>query len=240
MNTYPGPRIIVALDFPDPDLALAFVRQLNASMCRLKIGFELFTRAGPSLVEQLVERGFDVFLDLKYHDIPSTVAKACSAAAKLGVWMLNVHTLGGRRMLIAAREALESGTKRPLLIGVTVLTSHDAGELAEIGIQSSTDVQVAKLAGLARECGLDGVVCSGQEAPMLRRNLGEGFCLVTPGIRPSGAASADQQRVMTPAMAIAAGAHYLVIGRPITQASDPLRVLSEINRDLDVLQLSAP
>jgi orotidine-5'-phosphate decarboxylase len=232
MNRFPGPRIIVALDYPDPEPALTFVGQLKPSQCRLKVGFELFTRSGPAIVEHLVGRGFDVFLDLKFHDIPTTVAKSCAAAAKLGVWMLNVHTLGGRRMLVSAREALESSTKRPLLIGVTVLTSHDARELAEIGIQTSAEAQVTKLAGLARECGLDGVVCSAQEAALLRASHGDKFYLVTPGIRPLGSARGDQERIVTPLAAVQQGANYIVIGRPITQSPDPVTVINRINDEI--------
>jgi orotidine-5'-phosphate decarboxylase len=232
MNTFPGPRIIVALDYPDPEPALTFVGQLKPSQCRLKVGFELFTRSGPAIVEHLVGRGFDVFLDLKFHDIPTTVAKSCAAAANLGVWMLNVHTLGGRRMLVSAREALESGTKRPLLIGVTVLTSHGAGDLAEIGIPFSTEAQATKLAGLASQCGLDGVVCSAQEASLLRASHGDQFCLVTPGIRPLGSAHGDQERVVTPLAAVQQGANYIVIGRPITQSPDPVTVINRINDEI--------
>jgi orotidine-5'-phosphate decarboxylase len=232
VNRYPGPRIIVALDYPDPEPALTFVDLLKPSQCRLKVGFELFTRSGPAIIDKLVGRGFDVFLDLKFHDIPTTVAKACSAAAKLGVWMLNVHALGGRRMLVSAREALESSTKRPLLIGVTVLTSHDARELAEIGIQTSAEAQVTKLAGLARECGLDGVVCSAQEAALLRASHGDKFYLVTPGIRPLGSARGDQERIVTPLAAVQQGANYIVIGRPITQSPDPVTVINRINDEI--------
>ncbi len=232
MNTFPGPRIIVALDYPDPEPALTFVGQLKPSQCRLKVGFELYTRSGPAIIEKLVGRGFDVFLDLKFHDIPSTVAKACAAAAKLGVWMLNVHVLGGRRMLVSAREALESGTKRPLLIGVTVLTSHEAGDLAEIGITSSAEAQVTKLAALASKCGLDGVVCSAQEAASLRSIYGDQFCLVTPGIRPLGSARGDQERVVTPLAAVQQGANYIVIGRPITQSPDPVMVINRIINEI--------
>jgi len=233
VKAYSEPRIIVALDFPEPQPALAFASRLNPSMCRLKVGFELFTRSGPSIVERLVERGFDVFLDLKFHDIPSTVAKACVAAAKLGVWMLNVHTMGGGRMLTAAHDALmTTGTKRPLLIGVTVLTSHENNDLAEIGIPSGADAQVARLARLARDNGLDGVVCSAQEAAQLRQSFGKEFCLVTPGIRPAGGAHGDQVRVVTPGMAIRYGADYLVIGRPITQASDPVAMIDSINQEI--------
>jgi orotidine-5'-phosphate decarboxylase len=235
MPSATDPRIIVALDFPSADNALRFCERLQPGMCRLKVGFELFTAAGPALVEKLVAKGFDVFLDLKFHDIPNTVAQACTAAARLGVWMLNVHTLGGRKMMQAAREAVDNSAHRPLLIGVTVLTSHSADDLQEIGIGGEPETQVARLARLARDAGLDGVVCSAQEATRLRRDLGSDFCLVTPGIRPSGTTAGDQQRVMTPVQAIQAGAYYIVIGRPITQAMDPIGVLTAINHELAAL-----
>jgi len=226
------PRIVVALDFSSADAALNFCERLQPGMCRLKVGFELFTAAGPLLVEKLVAKGFDVFLDLKFHDIPNTVAQACAAAARLGVWMLNVHALGGCKMMQAARDAVEKSARRPLLIGVTILTSHSAGDLDEIGLGNDPASQVLRLAHLAQDAGLDGVVCSAQEAARLRGELGHDFSLVTPGIRPAGAAAGDQQRVMTPTQAIAAGADYLVIGRPITQAADPKTVLAAINREL--------
>jgi orotidine-5'-phosphate decarboxylase len=224
--------VVVALDFPSATEALAFAACVTPEQCRLKVGFELFTSAGPAVVEALVEKGFDVFLDLKYHDIPNTVARACAAAARLGVWMINVHALGGRHMLVAARESLEKMAHRPLLIGVTVLTSHSARDLDEIGLPDDPDAQAARLARLVQESGLDGVVCSAQEAPRLRAERGTDFCLVTPGIRPAGSARGDQERVVTPADAVRLGAHYLVIGRPITQAAEPLEVLTAINREL--------
>lgn len=227
-----GPRVIVALDFPSAPEALAFTARVTPEQCRLKVGFELFTSAGPSVVEALVKKGFDVFLDLKYHDIPHTVASACAAAARLGVWMLNVHALGGRRMLVAARESLEKMEHHPLLIGVTVLTSHSARDLGEIGLPEDPEVQATRLARLAKEAGLDGVVCSAREASRLRAEHGDGFCLVTPGIRPTGSDRGDQERVVTPLDAIRQGAHYLVIGRPITQAPDPVAVLTSINQEL--------
>ena len=227
-----GPRIIVALDYPTLAEALAFAARVTPEQCRLKVGFELFTSAGPAVVEALRMRGFDVFLDLKYHDIPNTVANACAAAARLGVWMVNVHTLGGRDMLRAARAAIDSGAQRPLLIGVTLLTSHSAQDLAAIGLPPDPAAQVTRLAGLAKEAGLDGVVCSAREAAALRNAHGANFCLVTPGIRPAGTADGDQQRAMTPEDAVRAGAHYLVIGRPITQAVDPLAMLNAINQEL--------
>jgi orotidine-5'-phosphate decarboxylase len=227
-----GSRIIVALDFPSAKEALRFCEQLEPGMCRVKVGFELFTVAGPILVEKLAEKGFDIFLDLKFHDIPNTVAQACTAAAGLGIWMLNVHALGGRKMMLAARDAVEKSSRRPLLIGVTILTSHSANDLGEVGLGGDLDSNVLRLARLTRDAGLDGVVCSAREAAGLRADLGSEFCLVTPGIRPAGADAGDQQRVVTPAMALQAGATFLVIGRPITQAADPVGVLMAIDRDL--------
>jgi orotidine-5'-phosphate decarboxylase len=232
----PNPRIIVALDYTNAADALAIVDRLTPELCRLKVGKELFTRSGPELVRELVRRGFEVFLDLKFHDIPNTVAQACRAAAELGVWMVNVHAQGGRKMMTAAHAALnEYGERRPLLIAVTVLTSLGTEDLAEVGLTGTPADNVLRLATLARDCGLDGVVCSPQEAADLKLRLGSGFRLITPGVRPAGAAQDDQRRVMTPAQAIVAGAHYLVVGRPITQAPDPLAVLraiqTEIGRD---------
>jgi len=225
-------KIIVALDFPDAASALALVDRLDPALCRLKVGKELFTVAGPDLVRALVARGYEVFLDLKFHDIPNTVAAACRAAAGLGVWMVNVHAAGGRRMMQAASEALAELPQRPLLIGVTVLTSMSAEDLAETGIAAAPADQVMRLAGLTQACGLDGVVCSAQEAALLRQRLGEDFRLVTPGIRPAGSEAGDQRRVMTPTQAIAAGATDLVIGRPITAAVDPVKVLQSINDEI--------
>jgi len=225
-------KIIVALDFPDAAAALALVDRLDPALCRLKVGKELFTVAGPDLVRALVARGYEVFLDLKFHDIPNTVAAACRAAAGLGVWMMNVHAAGGRRMMQAAREALAELPQRPLLIGVTVLTSMSAEDLAETGIAAEPADQVMRLASLTQACGLDGVVCSAQEAALLRQRLGEDFRLVTPGIRPAGSEAGDQRRVMTPTQAIAAGATDLVIGRPITAAVDPVKVLQSINDEI--------
>ncbi len=221
-------RVIVALDYPDPGAALALAGRLDPQACRVKVGKELFTRAGPAVVERLTGLGFDVFLDLKFHDIPHTVAAACRAAASLGVWMINVHAQGGRRMMAAARESIDAGSHRPLLIGVTVLTSLDDAQLHEIGYTGDAMSLVARLAGLVEQAGLDGVVCSPQEVGLLRRERSAGFLLVTPGIRPADAAVDDQRRVMTPADALAAGADYLVIGRPITAAADPLKALQAI------------
>lgn len=228
------PKIIVALDYAEATPALALADRLAPGQCRLKVGKELFTVAGPVLVEQLMRRGFEVFLDLKFHDIPNTTAQACKAAASLGVWMVNVHALGGRRMMEGAREALANFSQRPRLIAVTVLTSMGPADLAEIGINASPVEMVQRLAALAQASGLDGVVCSAQEAGMLRQQHGQDFCLVTPGIRPANAAANDQSRIMTPRAALDAGSSYLVIGRPITQADDPLRALQDINAELGV------
>ena len=225
-------RVIVALDYPDPGQALRMAERLDPAACRLKVGKELFTRGGPALVEKLLRHDFSVFLDLKFHDIPNTVAAACKAAAALGVWMVNVHAQGGRRMMQAARESLASFQHPPLLIAVTVLTSMGEEELRELGHAEPAAALVERLARLTQESGLDGVVCSAQEAERLRAAHGKGFCLVTPGIRPAGAGSDDQQRIMTPAAAVAAGADYLVIGRPITGAADPLTALQDIRRQI--------
>jgi len=225
-------KIIVALDYADAESALALVERLDPALCRLKVGKELFTVAGPELVRALVVRGFEVFLDLKFHDIPNTVAAACRAAAGLGVWMVNVHASGGRRMMTAAQEALADLPQRPLLIAVTVLTSMSAKDLGEVGIPGSPADQVLRLARLSQACKLDGVVCSAQEAAMLRADLGNDLRLVTPGIRPAGAEVGDQRRVMTPAEALRAGATDLVIGRPITGAADPLAALKQIQFDI--------
>ncbi|MGZ8212573.1 MAG: orotidine-5'-phosphate decarboxylase [Burkholderiales bacterium] len=226
------PRVIVALDFAHSSAALALAGRLDPLQCKVKVGKELFTAAGPALVEALVERGFGVFLDLKFHDIPNTVAAACRAAAGLGVWMLNVHASGGRGMLRAAREAIGTQPSAPKLVAVTLLTSMGAADLADIGMSGTPSELVNRLALLAKAAGLDGVVCSGLEAAALRSACGSDFCLVTPGIRRAGAGADDQRRVMTVQGALTAGADYLVIGRPITQAPDPLAVLESINRDV--------
>lgn len=228
----PESQIFVALDFPDAASAWPFVRRLNPDMCGLKVGKELFTSAGPEFVKRLVDEGFRVFLDLKFHDIPNTVAKAVRAAAELGVWMVNVHASGGRRMMEAARSALADFPEPPLLIGVTVLTSMTADDLAETGITVEPADQVQRLARLAAVSGLDGVVCSAWEAEQLQAEFGRDFVLVTPGIRPSGSEQGDQRRIMTPEQAQALGIQVLVIGRPITQADDPMAALQAINRSL--------
>jgi len=222
--------IIVALDFAGEAPALALAEQLDPTRCRLKVGKELFTRLGPGFVERLQRLGFEIFLDLKFHDIPNTVAAACAAAADLGVWMVNVHASGGRAMMEAARERLSRYERPPLLIGVTVLTSLDRADLDAIGCPGEPPERVLALANLAHDAGLDGIVCSPLEAASVRAALGSNFRLVTPGVRPAGAAHGDQKRVMTPAEALAAGADYLVIGRPITQAADPRSVIDAINQ----------
>jgi orotidine-5'-phosphate decarboxylase len=230
-----NPRIIVSLDFPSADEALALVRRLDPGHCRVKVGKELFTSSGPGLVETLAGQGFDVFLDMKFHDIPNTVAGACRAAVRLGVWMMNIHASGGRSMLEAARAAVDSSGHRPLLIGVTVLTSLTSADLSDIGVSENATDHVVRLARLAESSGLDGVVCSPQEVAMLRQGLGDRFVLVTPGIRPAGAANDDQRRIMTPSQAIRAGSDFLVIGRPITQAPDPLQALLDIEKEMNAV-----
>lgn len=227
--------VVVALDFDNAGAALALADRLEPIECRLKVGKELFTCAGPQVVEQLMHKGFEVFLDLKFHDIPNTCAKAVKAAAELGVWMVNVHASGGQRMMEAARDELEKFSNKPLLIAVTVLTSMEAGDLAGLGLAVSPLQQVERLAALAKTAGLDGVVCSAQEVAMLRRQLGQDFCLVTPGIRPPGAAANDQKRIVTPEQAMVMGSDYLVIGRPITQAEDPALRCREINLSLGLI-----
>lgn len=235
----PEARVIVALDYAEAGSALSLVSRLDPSACAVKVGKELFTAAGPQLVRDLVARGFRVFLDLKFHDIPNTVAHACAAATRLGAWMINVHASGGPAMLVAAREAVtrtaaEANMTPPMLIAVTVLTSMTAEDLRLVGVPDAPDVQVLRLAKLARMSGLDGVVCSAREAAALRASCGPDFKLVTPGIRLPGAVSDDQVRVMTPEAAVSVGSDYLVIGRPITAAPDPLRVLHDINASLGV------
>jgi len=224
--------VIVALDYPAAGPALALVDQLSPELCRLKVGKELFTRCGPELVDTLQQRGFEIFLDLKFHDIPNTVAGAVRAAAELGVWMVNVHAGGGRRMMEAAAETLQSFSTGPLLTAVTVLTSLSDGDLAELGYTETAQERVLRLAALAQRSGVDGVVCSALEAPRLRQERGEGFCLVTPGIRLAGDDTGDQRRVLTPADAVANGSDYLVIGRSVTGAPDPIGALRRVHREL--------
>ncbi|MDM8569195.1 orotidine-5'-phosphate decarboxylase [Thiotrichales bacterium HSG1] len=223
--------IIIALDFHKPELALELVEKLENKRCRVKIGKELFTCGGPTLVEKLVCKGFEVFLDLKYHDIPNTVASACSVAADLGVWMLNVHALGGYDMMLAAREAVDKHAKQPLLIAVSILTSLEQNDLAAIGLQGTIESNVLRLAKLANSCCLDGMVCSPLEITSLHNSLGNNFKLVTPGIRPV-ITDDDQKRTMTPIQALQNGADYLVIGRPITASPNPLQALLDIERSI--------
>jgi orotidine-5'-phosphate decarboxylase len=225
-------RVIVALDFPAQAKAIQLVERLDPGLCRLKVGKEMFTRYGPPFVEQLRKRGFDIFLDLKFHDIPNTVAAACDAAADLEVWMMNLHASGGRRMMVAARERLEQRARRPLLVAVTILTSLSGEDIAEVGYAGDPAENVLRLARLTRDSGLDGVVCSPLEAVEIRQRIGQDFLLVTPGVRPRTSTQDDQRRVMTPGEAIAAGSSYLVVGRPITAADDPIQALKSINAEI--------
>ena len=227
-----NPRIIVALDFPQEPQALALVEQLDPKLCRLKIGKEMFTRLGPAFGERIAAKGFQIFLDLKFHDIPNTVAAACAAAADLGVWMVNVHASGGRRMMEAARERLENYSQRPLLIGVTILTSLGQEDIAEVGYAGSPEENVVRLAKLADSSGLDGIVCSPLESAPVRSQVSQDFLLVTPGVRPGFASTDDQKRVMTPRDALDNGANMLVIGRPITAADDPMKNLHLILEEI--------
>ncbi|MFN3580954.1 MAG: orotidine-5'-phosphate decarboxylase [Pseudomonas sp.] len=221
--------VIVALDFPDAPTAIAMADQLDPNLCRLKVGKELFTSSGPAVVEQLQSRGFEVFLDLKFHDIPNTAASAVRAAAELGVWMVNVHASGGRRMMEACREALNARHgSRPLLTAVTILTSLEQEDLLEVGVDIEPMVQVQRLARLAQDCGLDGVVCSAREAKALRGALGQDLLLVTPGIRPAETSADDQKRIVTPEQAMENGSSYLVVGRPVTKARSPAQALNDI------------
>lgn len=226
-------KVIIALDFSERQQVLDLVSRLDPQECRLKVGKELFTSYGPQIVRELQALGFEIFLDLKFHDIPNTVYKAIRAAADLGVWMVNVHASGGRAMLTQARQAIEDSQHKPLLIAVTILTSLSAGEVAEIGYERDVATQVKHLARLSYECGLDGVVCSAQEANIIKSVTAPAFLTVTPGIRLADATKDDQTRVMTPDAAVKNGADYLVIGRPITQANDPLSVLQAINVSLN-------
>jgi orotidine-5'-phosphate decarboxylase len=225
------PKIIVAIDKPDITSVRTLASTLDAKLCRVKIGKEAFVAMGPAVLDEFQQRGFEIFLDLKFHDIPNTVAEACKAAARRGIWMMNVHAAGGRAMMTAAREALEqvNSSIKPKLIAVTVLTSLTGPELNEVGVLDSIDNQVLRLATLTQACGLDGVVCSAREAALLRREIDKNFLLVTPGIRLPSATKDDQARVVTPQDALRLGASYLVIGRPITGANDPGIALQEIS-----------
>lgn len=226
------PKVIIALDFKSAAEVFALVERLDPKDCRLKVGKQLFVCEGAPLVKQLIMRGFEVFLDLKFHDIPNTVAAACAAAADMGVWMLNVHAQGGKAMLEAASNALATRINPPLLLAVTVLTSLGDADLKALGYQQNAADLALNLAQLAADSGIDGVVCSAQEALLMRQRFGADFCLVTPGIRPEGSAKTDQQRIVTPQQAIKDGANYLVIGRPITKAEDPVAMLARINAQI--------
>lgn len=230
--------IIVALDFPGTDEALALTEQLDPRRCRVKVGKELFGRGGPQVVRRLVDDGFDVFLDLKFHDIPNTVQGACKAALAMGVWMLNVHAIGGRVMMETAREVIGTGSDAPLLIAVTMLTSLNESDLVETGLGGKPSEHVVRLAKLAESCALDGVVCSAQEISLIRGECAPGFRLVTPGIRPVGSGLGDQRRVMTPGEALRLGSDYLVVGRPITAAPEPMVALTSIEQEIDAVRAS--
>ncbi len=226
-------RIIVALDYPDKSSVLAFADSVSPELCRLKVGKEVFTHSGPELVKALVNRGFDIFLDLKFHDIPSTVAKAVSAALDLGVWMLNVHALGGSRMMAAAHEARDHHGRDARLIAVTVLTSMQDTDVNDLGFNMPAAKLAIHLAGLAQQCGMDGVVCSAREAGTIASQYGSSFSRITPGIRPAQALLVDdQRRTMTPRQAIEGGSSYLVIGRPVTQSKDPVATLLAIKKEI--------
>ncbi len=225
-------RVIVALDFEDAQQALQFAGQVSGDQCKLKVGKELFTAAGPDLVRQLIDRGFDVFIDLKYHDIPNTVQRACTAASNLGAWMVNVHALGGPDMLQAAREGIDAGSRKSILIAVTVLTSMDQSQVNSIGIDRPVSDLVVDLTAASLHAGLDGVVCSARENTLLREKFGDQPVLVTPGIRPAGSAAGDQKRIVTPQQAINDGSTYLVIGRPITRSQNPAEALAAINQSI--------
>jgi len=220
--------VIVALDNITMPQALALADRLDSNLCRLKVGKELFTRCGTQIVTELQSRGFEIFLDLKFHDIPNTTAQAVKAAADLGVWMVNVHASAGFEAMSRAKQALVDGDYQTLLIAVTVLTSMNEAALSQIGVNDDLDSQVSRLAKLTRDAGLDGVVCSAREAVMLKQLCGTDFKLVTPGIRLPEDNSDDQARICTPKQALDDGADYLVIGRSITTASDPLAKLNLI------------
>lgn len=224
--------IIIALDYPSLDAALCMADQLDPTRCRVKVGKELFTRSGPAILEALHGRGFEVFLDLKFHDIPNTVASAVQAAAEQGVWMVNVHASGGRQMMETAVHRLEQHGLKTHLIAVTVLTSMQTEDLADVGINTPLSEHVERLAQLTKQCGLQGVVCSAQESARIKTLCGDAFLKVTPGIRPSFAVANDQQRIMTPSQAILAGSTHLVIGRPVTQAEEPMAALISIEAEL--------
>ena len=226
------PPIIIALDFESLESAKQLADQLNPKLCRLKIGKEMFTKYGPKAVEVFQNKGFEIFLDLKFHDIPNTVAKAIKAACGLGVWMVNVHAMGGKAMLEAAKEAIISSSHQPILLGVTVLTSMQDKDLKQINVTCSTEEEVLVLATLCKDSGLDGVVCSALEANILRRNFGQDFMLVTPGIRLLEQNLDDQKRIVTPKQALQSGSSFLVIGRPVTQAKEPTKIIEGVIEEI--------
>jgi orotidine-5'-phosphate decarboxylase len=227
-----NPRIIVALDYSNSINALEFVETIDPTLCKLKVGKELFTRCGPSFVSLLEKKGFDVFLDLKFHDIPSTVSKAIKAASDLGVWMTNLHASGGREMMEEAKNTLDKSGSGMLLIAVTVLTSFNSKDLNEIGVLHDVNKQVNELAWLSKKSGMDGVVASAMEAEMLRKTHGDEFIIVTPGIRLNSVKNDDQNRIVSPSQAIINGSNYLVIGRPVTRASNPSDILKRISHEI--------
>ncbi len=228
----PSPKIIIAIDVNNQPDAIRLAEKFDPKLCRLKIGLELYTAEGPAILEVLQKLGFEIFLDLKFHDIPNTVARVCAVAASMGVWMVNVHALGGRAMMSAAREAISKSNHQPLLTAVTILTSHSQEDLAAVGITGNLEECVLQYAENARQAGCDGIVCSALEAGKLRKKLGDDFILVTPGIRPEGGNTNDQKRVVSPVVAIESGANYLVIGRPVTGADDPARALLNIHESI--------
>lgn len=228
----PSPKIIIAIDVNNQPDAIQLVKKFDPKLCRLKIGLELYTAEGPAILEVLQKLGFEIFLDLKFHDIPNTVARVCAVAASMGVWMVNVHALGGQAMMSAAREAISKSNHQPLLTAVTILTSHSQEDLVAAGITMDLEECVLQYAENARQAGCDGVVCSALEAGKLRKKLGDEFILVTPGIRPEGSNTNDQKRVVSPVMAIESGANFLVIGRPVTGADDPAQALVNIHESI--------
>lgn len=232
MSDTPSTPFVVAFDYADMASASRLADQLSPELCRAKVGKELFTACGMAVIDMLHSKGYDVFLDLKYHDIPNTVAKAVSVVANAGIWMVNVHASGGHRMMAEAKEAIEKANASTHLIAVTVLTSMDQSDLSLLGIDRKVEDQVKFLAASAKNAGLDGVVCSAQEAAILKQQCGKNFLLVTPGIRPANALADDQRRTLTPAEAIVAGSDYLVVGRPITQADDPFVALQQLAQSI--------
>jgi orotidine-5'-phosphate decarboxylase len=233
MNNNQSPKIFVALDFGDENTAKTFVKKLSPNLCGLKVGKELFTSSGPSLIKWIHERGFSTFLDLKFHDIPTTVKKACRAAADLGISILNVHALGGSKMMEAAREGVNEADNKPFLVAVTILTSHDENSLKNIGIQANLQQTINKLANDAARAKLDGIVCSAQDIPLVKDTLPDNFIFITPGIRLNNEKD-DQKRIMTPNDAIKNGASFLVIGRPVTLSDDPVKTLIKINDEINL------